>query len=99
MYDASPREDVRMVAVGRRPLRATTRRFVFVARTGAVLVPVRAEFADTVRRAVVFVAPRVVFVGRGTTRRGDDRGIVFTTVLIGLVDCDVVTPGFRFVRI
>ena len=90
---------MRIVAVGRRPLRATTRRFVLVARTGAALVPARAEFADMARRAVVVVAPRAAFVGRGITRRCDDRGIVFTTVLIGFADCDVVTPGFKFVRI
>ncbi len=57
----------------------------------------------TTRRAFcwgVAVAVRAVDVFvRGTTRRAADNGMVLTTVFIGFSDCDVVTPGFRFVRI
>ena len=83
------------------PERATTRRFaVFCAipdvpraRTLRVISP---DVVPT-RAVVAARAPDV----RGTTRRSVVDGIfmVLTTVFIGFNDCDVVTPGFRFVRI
>lgn len=72
------------------PRRATTRRcdVVPAADLGAlrtVVVPVVDAVADR--------------AARGTTRRGADNCSVLTTVFIGLVLCDVVTPGFNTVFI
>ena len=79
--------------------RATTRRFVVspdVVDDGVGRERTARVVFDVAIRAVVAVrAPDV----RGTTRRGSDICLVLTTVLIGFNDCDVVTPGFRFVRI
>ena len=83
------------------PERATTRRpVVFV----DGMTPARADVVDcdtcgVILRLVVFVAVRCVFVGRGTTRLSADNFVVLTTVFIGFNDWDVVTPGFKLVRI
>ena len=87
-------------AVRRLPRAIVVIVFVFVARRA------------TTRRFVCCVAGCAVFVVvaradvlgflRGTTRRADvefDNGLVFTTTSIGFVDCDIVTPGFKSVRI
>ena len=54
-----------------------------------------------VRRVFAVVALRAPVLRRGTTRRSVvfGKGAVLTTVLMGLKDWDVVTPGFRSVRI
>jgi hypothetical protein len=82
------------------PERATTRRPVVFADG---ITPTRAARAGViccvVLRCVVVVAVRDAGCGRGTTRLSAPILVVFTTVLIGLNDCDVVTPGFKFVRI
>ena len=85
LYRVAPRGVATVFAFAAR--RATTRRFVC-----------GAEYT------VVFVTARAVLPAflRGTTRRDDVAlfsGFVFTTISIGLVDCDTVTPGFRSVRI
>ena len=79
---------------------------VFLARAGVPDTPERATtraaragvICCVVLRCVV-VAVRDAGCGRGTTRLSVPIFVVFTTVLIGLNDCDVVTPGFKFVRI
>ena len=80
------------------PGRATTRRAGAVCADCGVIVPLRAIFVF-VLRFVVLDAVRLAGAGRGTTRRPGDNFVVLTTVLIGFNDCDVVTPGFKLVRI
>ena len=90
------REGARMFAPWVMPLRATTRRELLfgdtVARAGCDMFG-----RATTRLAFVFVAARAVW--RGTTRRSPANFVVLTTVFMGLKDWDVVTPGFKFVRI
>ena len=82
------------------PERATTRRpVVFV----DGMTPARADVVDcatcgAILRPLVVVAVRLL-VGRGTTRLSADNFVVLTTVFIGFNDWDVVTPGFKLVRI
>lgn len=85
------------------PLRATTRReLVLGVPVGAYAAPpvrMALRAADAVPLTVVVPVFVPLRAARGTTRRSDDNFSVRVITLIGLPDCDGVTPGFRSVRI